>query len=251
MKDLFVIDFRQVDEVISVIDGNNKIDIGNIPLWLSTIDVFVSKNSAYSLKFCSARQKKKNITIVNKENKPVISLLFDDNHIIVNSRYIIRKNGWIAYQYKTDESIDNEPNASIIKVINTEDVFKLRLRAWDVNFIFDVYPIGPIWVDPILDAAKKSVEDKSEIDASVLNAAEGNEAENNESKKQANEGTIVEKNESVSDSNKDENIPKIPLINENDEGGQNESNNKKESIIDNEKIESVIDDNADGSNENE
>lgn len=145
LEQILRLEFQSVDDVFSIPCPNREIQIGHIPLWFAPIDAFVAHNKELALDFTSSRSMKRSLTIVNKHNTALVSLVFDDNVIIVNNRYelyldgrVVCKNGGIHQEIET--------NRCVIKVHNTDKIFKMRLSAKSQKYVFNVYPIGPIIV---------------------------------------------------------------------------------------------------------
>lgn len=171
VKEVMQLSFKDIDEKQFVIDNRREIEIGSNPLWLSTIDCFVSKIAHHGLSLASSRPKKKIVTMVNKDNKPVVSICFDESVLIVNGRYKIEKNGTISTKWNAANEIF-EPHMCQIKVLDHAKTLKFRVYIWEMYFTFVVYPIGPILMDQQYPAAQKSLlPHKNDADTSTI--AEG------------------------------------------------------------------------------
>lgn len=155
LDDLCQIDFRDVDDRFLVIAGIKTVEITVKPIWLPKIEVFVSKYNK-TLDFQTARSTKKLLVIVDPTDKPIISLQVDENRVIVNSRYILKKNGFIEYEYRK-KCIVAECGTQI-KVFPLNETFKMRLRIWSTSYVFDVYANGAVLYDPQMDEATKPIE---------------------------------------------------------------------------------------------
>lgn len=160
VKDMMRLVFNDIDEKIFVVDNRREIEIGSNPLWLAAIDCFVTKSTNRILSLSTARPRKSVITIVDKDNKPIVSICFDDSVLIVNGRYKLEKNGTITTNWHATNEI-TEPHMCRIKVLNKGSVLKLRLYIWEMNYKFVVYPTGPIFIDPQYSAAEKSLATKN------------------------------------------------------------------------------------------
>lgn len=175
IKDIFSVNFASVEPTFLVGDGNRNVEIGYTPLWLSAIESFVTKTGTKSLTFTAARPTNKNITIVDKEEKPVVCLTFNGSTLVVNTRYELPRDGHIAFHYDKPNAIATPENCKI-KVNNVGATFKMRINVWNTRFVFDVYPIGPILVDSQQNFAMQSLEQHvPEPDANVLRDEEARE----------------------------------------------------------------------------
>lgn len=149
------LEFQQVTDKFTVIDVRREVDIGMVPLWLSTIDAHVGKSGDRSLKFATSRPMKRHVTFVNKNGVPVLSLVFYSKVLTVNDRFSINEKGIISFDGNARNTI-NERVVCKIRVNNVEDTFKVRVSWYDNKFVFNVHPrIGPILVDsqaPIVTA---------------------------------------------------------------------------------------------------
>lgn len=148
LQNLLKIVFQNVTEVFTAQDVSNNIEIGNVPLWLSTTDTFVAKTGPRSLSFATSRPMKRNITIVNKNNEPVLSLVFFQKMLTVNQRFELDDKGNISFNQSAVNGIE-EKIVCKIGINNTADFFKIRISWHEHKHVFQVYPIiGPIVVDP-------------------------------------------------------------------------------------------------------
>lgn len=76
-----------VENIFTIPDAHREMEIGSSPLWFSLIDAYATKDNNRSLKFVASRSMKRNLTLIDKNNKAFVSLAFDDNCVIVNNRY--------------------------------------------------------------------------------------------------------------------------------------------------------------------
>lgn len=90
---------------------------------------------------------------------PVLSLVFDDSVVTVNRRYELRPNGSISFNRNGTNEITEHKAGCAIQVLNNSDIFQVRLNICkcDDFYVFTVYPVGPVLVDPMHKAAEESV----------------------------------------------------------------------------------------------
>lgn len=157
MQNILQIDFRGVSDEFFVRDVQSDIEVSTDALWMSAIDTFISKPNPKSLKFTSSRCMQRTINVMDKNNSVVLSLVFDNNSIVVNRRFELRENGMITFNRGDKNGFTDHLEGCAVRVKNTDDVFKVRLGKWGIWFHFDVYPIGPILMDPLLTEAEKSI----------------------------------------------------------------------------------------------
>lgn len=147
MQKILKVDFQQVTGDFFIQDVKNNVPIGSIPLWISTIDVFVGK-IGNSLEFAASRPTKRHITFLNDKNQPALSLVFTENKLIVNDRFTLDEKGVISYNCNAENTI-TEKLVCRIGIQNTEQVFKVRINWHGHKHVFHVYPvIGPVSIDP-------------------------------------------------------------------------------------------------------
>lgn len=149
MQNLLKIEFNQnVSNVFTVKDNRRDVQIERIPLWLSMIDAFVGKTGERSLEFATSRPMKRHVTIVNQNDQPMLSLVFFDKRLTINSRFQIDNNGYISFNVNTQNSI-TEKVVCKIGMTNTDD-YKVRVHWYGHKHIFQMHPtVGPILEDPL------------------------------------------------------------------------------------------------------
>lgn len=187
MVKILRMEFQSIEDKLMVRTAEREITIGESPLWFAPIDAFVSKIQPRSLDFTASHQMKRKITIVNKWNTPLVSLVLNNNVIVVNNRYDLYTDGRVAYSNDTVHRAI-ERSLCVIKVYNVDEMFKMRLSVADQKFEFDIYPLGPIIVDPLLRQARKSLTPTPDTDSSQQNkslAIETNENTNDAASVQA------------------------------------------------------------------
>lgn len=148
VKELLKIDFKGINTDLSVCDVHREVETGSVAKWLSTIDAFVSKLNDRSLIF-TGRPMNRNVTIVDKNGKAVVSLAFHTKVLIVNGRYEINEKGQVTFNCNSENQIQ-QPVVCKIKVENNARMFKLRVIWWGNHHVFDVYPDGATMIDPQL-----------------------------------------------------------------------------------------------------
>lgn len=148
IQKLLKVEFKNVTNVLSVRDVGRQVEIGNVPLWLSTIDAFVGKFSGNSLEFATSRPKKRHITFVNKNGEAFLSLVCYQKRATINNRFQLDENGLISFNCNARNEI-TETVVCTIAINNTSDVFKVRITWFGHKHIFEIHPlVGPILVDP-------------------------------------------------------------------------------------------------------
>lgn len=157
MQNILQIDFKGVHDEFFVRDVQHDIEVSTDLLWMSAIDTFISKPKPNSLKFISSRCMQRTINVMDKNDSVVLSLVFDNNRIVVNRRFQLSENGMITFSQRDKNGFTDHLEGCAVRVKNTDDVFKVRLGKWGNWFHFDVYPIGPILMDPLLAEAEKSI----------------------------------------------------------------------------------------------
>lgn len=149
LHNLLKIEFQNITGVFTVQDGNRNIEVGAVPLWLSTIDTFVGKIGARSLDFAISRPMKRHITIMDRNNKPVLSLVFFKKILNINNRIELNDKGKVSFDCDAQNEI-TENIVCKIGVMNTTDMFKVRITWCGKKHVFHIHPtIGPILVDPL------------------------------------------------------------------------------------------------------
>lgn len=143
------IEFQNITGVFTVQDVEQNVEIGAIPLWLSAIDTFVAKFGLRSLCFATSRPMKRHITIMDRNNRPVLSLVFFQKILTINNRIELNDQGKVSFDCNARNSITGKIVCKI-GVMNTTDVFKVRVTWFGQKHIFFVHPsVGPILVDPL------------------------------------------------------------------------------------------------------
>lgn len=161
ITDIFTLQFKDVAGIY-VISGNQSIQIGSQPLSIPSLDAFVT-NVDSKLVFTTSRPSEKRVTIVNRRGEPVIWLKYNGVILEVNSRYEIRPNGVVSYKYDKGLTIKQTSDACKIQLNNQSDVFKARITVFKTHFVFDVYPVGAILVDPMQKIAAEDLENANGI----------------------------------------------------------------------------------------
>lgn len=164
-KELALIEFKGIDERFVVLDGDKEMRINNIPLWFAASECHVGLFGKRSLKLVAARPMQRRFTILDRNNRPIVCLVFDERVLVVNNRYRIRANGMVSFDYEAKNEIFT-PMLTRIKVFNDDVVFKMRISVFNKRFVFDVHPFGPILVDRhLVDASDANT-------ATIANAIE-------------------------------------------------------------------------------
>lgn len=158
IKSLAIVDFLDVDGIY-IRDSNQEIEILFDTKWLSTIDAFVKKVGVRSIEFKSSRPMKRNVTIVNKDGKPVVSLVFLTKLLIVNNRYEINDKGQITYNCAAESLVERPITCIMVK--NTENVFKMRVHWYGFKHAFLVHPDVVTIKDPLMRNRENSLTDNN------------------------------------------------------------------------------------------
>lgn len=163
VKEHLKIDFKYVSADISICDVHREVKINSGAKWLSTIDAFVSKVKDRSLIF-TGRPMNRNVTIIDKHGKAVVSLAFHTKVLIVNGRYEINEKGQVTFNCNSENQIQ-QPVVCKIKVENDARMFKLRVSWWGNQYIFEVYPDGATLIDPQLKTFQVQAVDDAAVAA--------------------------------------------------------------------------------------
>lgn len=149
LQNTLKVEFQKVDGKFTVEDRNRKVPIGGIPLWLSTVDAYIAKIETRSLSFAMSKPMKRHVTFVNKAGEPVLSLVFFQKVLKLNSRFEINEKGCISFNVDDRNDI-TERVICKIGLIETEDVFKVRITWHGHRHVFNVHRFhGPILIDPL------------------------------------------------------------------------------------------------------
>lgn len=113
-----------------------------------------------------------NVTIIDKDDTPVVSLDFFDKVLVVNGRYELNEKGWISYDCNAENRI-RLPLVSKIKVKNEDRMFKMRVDWWGHKHEFEVHKEAAILVDPQSKIVSRlpmeqSVEPETDLNANAL-----------------------------------------------------------------------------------
>lgn len=147
MTNTLKLQFKEVDDEFTVYDVRRQVPIVRTPIWLSAVDAFVGKSEPRTLEFATSRPKKRHITILDVNEKEVISLVFFQKVLTVNDRFHLDDKGVVSYNVNDSNGI-SEPVACKIRTFNNADVFKVRVWWYGHKFTFDIHPIvGPLLVD--------------------------------------------------------------------------------------------------------
>lgn len=147
LQNLLRLHFDQVETEFNVHDVRATTEISRTPLWLSTADAFVGKIDDRSLEFAITPMKR-HITLFGKNQEPFLSLVFFHKQLVVNDRFKIDEKGTVVFHCNSTNSI-TEKNDCEILVVETSDIFNVRLDRHGFTHNFTVYPdIGLILVDP-------------------------------------------------------------------------------------------------------
>lgn len=204
LRDALIVEFKGIEDEYFVMDGQRPVPIGKNQLWLSAIDSFISKSGANTLNISTSRSTKKSIVILDKDEKPTVSIVFDFDTIVVNSRYILRSNGVVSFNYKAENHVE-QPHVCKLKVLNTSQMFKMRLSLSNntVYAMFDVYVnYGAILIDNQIFAAKRSLDGTMNIDAGTMNIDADNSLQNDGTRKDETIGDDDTISATVEDENK-------------------------------------------------
>lgn len=176
MKNCLKVEFnRNVASEITVEDNGRKIGIERVTLWLSTIDAFVGKVGDRSLDFATSKPMKRHVTFVNQDNQPVLSLVFFEKRLIVNSRFQIDNNGFISFNVNATNLISEKITCKI-GITNNDDDYKVRISWWGHKHVFQMHPlVGPVLQDP-QQPDKKHRDVNVRVDALVTVSGSDNES---------------------------------------------------------------------------
>lgn len=134
------IDFQGIGDDVYIRDVNRDVEIGSKPKWLSTLDAFITKIGNRSFEITGSKPMNRNVTIIDKEHKPVVSLVFFTKVLVINGRYEINDKGLITYNCNTENNIEL-PSVCKIKVQNNGPVFKTRIHWWDQKHVVEVHEL--------------------------------------------------------------------------------------------------------------
>lgn len=96
MKELMSIEFLDVSDTFCILDHGREIVIGTNLLWIYNIGAYVQKENR-TLKFLTTWSMKRNLTIVNANDEPVLSIVDKSTNVNVNGRFEMKEDGWISF----------------------------------------------------------------------------------------------------------------------------------------------------------
>lgn len=179
MKNLLKIEFQSVTGDFFVHDVKSLVPIGNVPLWISTIDAFVGKINK-SIEFATSHPMKRHVTIYNENKQIVLSLVFYEKMLYINGRFQIDNKGVISYN-SNDENSVTEKIVCKIGIKNTEEVFKFRVTWHGHKHVFKFYPnVGAVNIDPCQPIEVQQPKPPADANAIALNVLVNQNNDSNE-----------------------------------------------------------------------
>lgn len=133
--------------IVKLTIKSKKDDTDGKYFWCTSANMMVSQYDAHVV-FHSSTTKMRSIAIVDHRNQLRMKIVAS-HYLKINDHYSISSNGLIQYNRFNEQKVDDSVDCVLKVVLNAEVVYA-RIGWAGKYYIFDIYPDGVIYRDPIV-----------------------------------------------------------------------------------------------------